>query len=112
PTIRLLVVGRCGHARVESDHPPEIEAVGNMVQVAKDLGLPGISLRPLPLLLELGRERERIVHARHVAPRARIAVPVPRATDTAPGLKAAGRESELPEPPVRVQAGKTGTYHH
>ena len=51
-----LVVARAGDARVEADVALQVEPVGDVVEVAQDLGLLGIALRPVPLLLQLLRE--------------------------------------------------------
>ena len=47
-----LVEGRRLHARVELDVAAQVEAVGDVVGVAQDLGLRGVALAPLPLLLQ------------------------------------------------------------
>ena len=52
---------------VELDVAPEVEAVGDMVDVPEDLGLGRIPLAPVPFLLELGREGVRVLEALDVA---------------------------------------------
>jgi hypothetical protein len=42
--------------RVELDVAPEIEPIRNMVRITQDLRLRGVSLRPIPVLLQLFRE--------------------------------------------------------
>src|SRR5712691_11225229 len=48
----LVVSGRCD-TRVEPDVLAEIETVGDMVGVSKDLGLRRVFFRPVPLLVQL-----------------------------------------------------------
>ena len=86
-----LVEGRRRHARRELDVAPQVEAVGDVVDVGEDLRLGGVPLAPLPLLLQLVRERVRVVHALDVAARARVAVPVPGAADAVARLEDARR---------------------
>ena len=79
---------------VELDVAAQVEAVGDVVDVAQDLRLGGVALGPVPLLLELVGERVRVVQALDVAARARVAVPVPGAADAVAGLVDARREPE------------------
>ena len=69
------------------DVAPQVEAVGDVLDVAQDLGLGRVALGPLPLLLELLGELVRVLHALDVAARARVAVPVPGAADVAARLE-------------------------
>ena len=79
-----------------------------MVRVAKDLGLRGELLGPLPFLLEFLVEGERVVEAANVAACAGVAVPVPRATDAAGSVEHTGVESEPAEAVEQVHPRKTG----
>src|SRR3981189_3218706 len=79
---------------------PQIETVGDMVGVFQDLGLRRVALAPVPLLLQLFRERIGILHALDVAARAGIAVPVPGTTD-AIALLIDPRRHALPAQPVQ-----------
>ena len=81
PGVGGLVEGHGGDAGPEADVAAQVVAVGDVVEVALDLGLGGEVLGPLPLLLELGVEAERVLEARDVAAGARVAVPVPGAAD-------------------------------
>jgi hypothetical protein len=57
----------------------EIEPVRDMVHVLEDLGLRCVSLGPVPLPLQVVRERVLIFLALHVASGARVTVPEPGA---------------------------------
>ena len=83
-----------------------------MVGVAQDLGLRRVALGPVPLLLEVGVERVRVVDALDVAAGARVAVPVPRAADTVGGLVDDGREPEPAQLVQHVQPGEPGADDH
>jgi hypothetical protein len=52
PAVRGAVERGRRDARVQLDVAPEVEAVGDVVQVAEDLRLRGVALGPLPVLLE------------------------------------------------------------
>ncbi len=95
-------------AGVELDVAAQPEAIGDVVGVAQDLGLGGVALGPVPLLLELGRERVGVVERLDVAACAGIAVPPPRATDVAGRLEATDVESEPLEAVDRVHPGEPG----
>ena len=90
----------------ERDVAPQVVAVGDVVDVAQDLGLGRVLLGPLPLLLELGVERVRVEVALHVAARARVAVPEPGAADAVAGLHDAGLEPELAQQMQLVKPGE------
>ena len=75
------------HPRIELNVAAQLEAVGDVVGVTQDLRLRRIALGPNPLLLQLLRELVRILHALNVAACARVAVPIPGATDAASGLE-------------------------
>src|SRR5258705_5238950 len=66
-----------------------------MIDVAQDLRLRAVTLRPPPVLLQLVGERIGILQAFDVATAARIAVPEPRAADAARGLVGADLQAEL-----------------
>ena len=91
--------------------PAKIEAVGDMVGIGEDFGLRRVFLRPVPLLVQFLRERERILHALDVAARARIAVPVPGAADAAAGLEHPRRKAEPAQPMQHVHPGKARADH-
>ena len=106
PAFGSLVEGRCNHACVEHDLPPQIEAIRDMVGIAKDFGLRRIFLRPAPFLVQLFREREGILQAFDIAARAWIAVPVPGAANAAAGLEHLCRKAEPSQTMQHVHAGK------
>src|SRR5438105_1226355 len=80
-----------------------------MVRVAEDFRLRGKQLAPLPVLLQLLRKAERILHALDIASGAGIAVPVPGSANAAPRLEAAHDKTELLQAMQQVETGKAGT---
>src|SRR5262249_45445241 len=102
---------RC-NAGVESDIAPQVEAVGNVVGIGEDFRLGRVFLRPVPFLIQLLRKGKRVLHAFDVATRAGIAIPVPGATDAAPGLKNARREAEPAQSMQHIHAGESGADNH
>ena len=109
PAAALLVEHRGGDRRFELDVLAQVEPIGDVLEVAEELGLARIALTPRPLLLKLVRERVGVVDALDVAACARIAVPVPGAADSRCRLEDARAHSELPEAIERVQAGEACT---
>src|SRR6266446_6485211 len=79
-----------------------------MVRVAENFRLRGKQLAPLPVLLQLLREAERILHALDVAARAGIAVPVPSAAHAAARLKGAHGKTKLAQAMQQIKAGEAG----
>ena len=84
---RVLVEDRIGDAGAECDVRSQVESVGDVVQVAKDLRLGGVLLAPVPVLLKLLVKGVRVVHAFDIASRAGVAVPVPDSADAVRGLE-------------------------
>ena len=99
--------------RVEQlDVASKIEAIGDVVEVPLDFGLLRVPTRPLPLLRQLRGERVAVVVALGVAPRAGIAVPVPRAADTVAGLEDADAQVQVVAELVeRVETGEPRADH-
>src|SRR5260370_41143302 len=85
--MRFLVEPGLGDLGLELDVAAEVEAIGDVVGIAQDLGLGGVALRPFPFLLQLGRELVGILDAFDVAACAGIAVPIPGAADALAGLE-------------------------
>src|SRR5262249_13554256 len=101
---------RCD-AGVEHDLAAQVEAIGDVVGVSENFRLRRIFFRPVPFLVQLFRERERVLQALDVAAGSGIAIPVPRSADAAAGLVDPCGESELPQSMQHVQAGKTRADH-
>src|SRR5882762_8101234 len=109
PTRACLVENRGMDACVEGDQTAEVKPLGDMVRVAENFRLRGQQLAPLPVLLQLLREAERILHALDIAAGAGIAIPVPGAADAAPRLEGAHVKTELAQAMQQVKAGEAGT---
>src|SRR3546814_14679906 len=77
-----------------SEAAAQVEAVGDELEVAQDLGLLGVARRPVPLVEQDLGERVAVVEALRVAPGSGIAVPVPRAARAAPRFDADDVEAE------------------
>ena len=97
------------HACVELEVAPQVELVGDVLEVAQCLRLRREAFAPLPLLEEFVGERVPVRVALGVEPRAGIAVPVPRTADVAAGLEAADRQAELTQPVELVEPGDAGS---
>ena len=92
-----------GHAGVELDIAPQVEPVGNMVDIAQDLRLGAVALRPGPLLLQIVVEGIGIFQALDVAARAGIAVPEPGAADARTSLEHPHGKPQPAKPMQRVE---------
>ena len=101
--LALVVVGAL-HPGVEFDVAAQVEAVGDMVNVAQDFRLRRVALAPAPFLLEFGREAIGIVVAFDVAARTGIAVVVPHPTDVAVALEHDRAQTHAAERVQRAQA--------
>src|SRR4030095_7801276 len=112
PGMRSLVEGGLGDARLELDVAAQVEAVGDMVGVAQDLGLGGVALGPFPFLLQLGGELVGVLHALDIAARAGVAIPVPGAAHTLAGLEDPDLETFQPQPVQHVHAAEAGADDH
>ena len=110
PGVGGLVEGHGGDAGLEADVAAQVVAVGDVVEVALDLGLGGEVLAPLPLLLELRVEPERVLEARDVAARAGVAVPVPGAAHARRPLEHHHAEAALAQHLQGVEAGHAGPH--
>ena len=99
---------RAEHPGLKTDVAPQVEAIGDMVGVAQDLGLRREAFAPLPLLLQVVRELVRVLHALDVTARARVAVPVPGAADAGTGLEDPCPQTQAAGPLQHVQASEAG----
>ena len=96
-------------ARLEADIALQAEPVGHVVEIAPDLGMPGIALGPLPLAQHLLGERVAISVALGVAAGAGITVPIPGAANAIAGLQHLHRQSQPVAQAVQlVEAGEAG----
>ncbi|PAV67832.1 hypothetical protein WR25_02702 [Diploscapter pachys] len=111
PAPRRLVEPRLDHAGRQADVSAQVEAVGDMVDIAEDFGLSGVALAPAPFLLQLGREAIGIVVAFDVAASAGILIVIPDAAD-AIGRFQHNRRHTLPAQCVeRPEAAESGANH-
>ena len=106
-------------SNVRESHPrrgphvaAQVEAVRDVFEVTQNLGLGGVLFGPLPLLLQLRGERERIEHALDVAARSGVAVAVPRAPDTGLGLQRHRPQAGLAQLVKGVEPGHARPHHH
>jgi hypothetical protein len=95
---------------VERDRVTQVEAVGDVLDVAKDLGLGGIALGPIPFALKVLVEAEGVLERGHVAAGARIAVPVPGAANARSSLDHPSGEPERADRVQHVEPGEPGSH--
>ena len=107
-----LVIAGTGHAGAELDVAPQVELVGDIIQIPQDLRLPGIAARPLPFEQDLLREGEAVVVAFGITARAGVAVPEPGAAHAVGHLDHPGAEAKLAQLEQHVEAGEPGTDDH
>ena len=80
---------------IELHVAPEVELVGDVLEIAQVLGLAGEALLPVPLLEQVVGERVPIGDALRIEAGPRIAVPVPGAADVGAGLDHGGPDAQL-----------------
>src|SRR5262245_39561887 len=113
PAVRAFVVIGADDARVEEDVAPEIEAVGNVVEVSPDLRVRGIALAPAPLPLQVRAKRVAVGVALRVAARAGVAIPVPGSAHAAACFQDPHRKAEpVTQADKLVEAGKPRAHDH
>ena len=109
PEICAVVKRSRGNAAVEAYAASQIEPVGDMLKITPDLGSLGIALAPVPLLHQIRVERIAVGVAFGIAPGARIAIPVPCASDPGSGFQHPDGKTELvAELMQEIKAGGTG----
>jgi hypothetical protein len=111
PGARDSVEMRAVHPRVQLDVRPQLVAVGHVVEIAQQLRLRGIPLRPAPFLLEVVVERVRVVHALDVAPGPRVPVVKPGPADPGPGLEQPDGVPRSEKAVEHVETAEAGAHH-
>ncbi|MHC2404108.1 hypothetical protein ACVMGC_008652 [Bradyrhizobium barranii subsp. barranii] len=111
PALSRFVPFGFGDLGLEADVAAQIVAVGNEAEIAQDLGLGRVFLRPGPGVIELRIESVAVVDGLDIAAGAGIAVPVPRAADIAGFLEGDRREAGLAQAMEKIKAGKSGADH-
>src|SRR5439155_14753164 len=93
---------------LELDVAPQVELVGDMVQIALGLGLAGEVLLPVPLVQQFLGKRVAVGPAFRIKTCARIAVPVPGAADAGAALEHPHLQAEFAQLVGLVEAGDAG----
>ena len=104
-----LIPMRGRHARVEADVAVQVEALGDVFQIAQDFRLCGIAFGPDPVRFQFAGERIAVFHTRDVAACARVAVPVPSAADAARRFDDFRVEAERAQFVQQIQPAEAGT---
>ena len=111
PQICLAVEDGFFDPSVELDVAAQVEAVGDVVDVAQDFGLGAVTFGPMPFLLQIIREGLRVFQTFNVTAAARIAVPIPGAANPIAGLERAQFETEFAQAIDRVEPTDAGSYN-
>ena len=110
PPIGGLVENRLGDPSVKADVTLEVKSIRHVVRVGEDFWLWRILLRPVPLLIERLVKRVGVLHALDIAPRPRVAIPIPCAAYAAARFEYPTGESELAQRVQHVEAAKPGSH--
>ena len=110
PSGRGVVVVGGGDAGVELHPVAQREPVRHEPRVLQELRLGCVALAPIPLALDLVRERVLVGEALDVAAGAGVAVPVPGPTDVRTGLDHLGAEPQLPHAVQHVDASEPSPH--
>ena len=111
PTGGFFVILGAADAGIQLDVLPEIELVGNVVDVTQHLGLRGVTLAPAPFLLEFFGKHVGVVVALHIAARTGILVVVPDAADVVAGFQHDRGQPHLAQRVQRAQPCEAGPDH-
>src|SRR6476469_4514474 len=85
PASCVLTIVSSGYASVELDVPAQVELVGDIVEVPLVVGLGRKVFAPIPLVEQLLGERIAVSPAFGIEAGARVAIPIPGATNPAGG---------------------------
>ncbi len=88
------------HPGRQLNAPAQVEAIGQVIEIAFDLGLLGVLAGPLPFLCEVGVERKTVVEALAVTARA--------GTGSSTRSRRLRRRFRRPEPPCPSRCGTCG----
>ena len=102
-TRRLVPPGR-RHASVKANIAPEVEAIGDVIDVGEDLGLRGVLLAPVPLLFEVSVEGIGVVERSDIASGPWVPVPPPRPANVIGGLNPNGAQPQCSQAVVHIEA--------
>ena len=107
PVVGFAVEQRGHHTGVQLHIAAQVEAIGNVVDVAQDFWLGAVAFRPFPHLLQVVGEGIGVLEAFDVAARAGIAVPEPGAANVRPGLESAHAQAHAAQAVDGVQPGQS-----
>jgi hypothetical protein len=110
PVPRLVVPQR-GDAGAELDVAAQAEAARDVPQVAEDLRLGGVPLRPPPLGQQIAGKGVTVIDALDVTPGTGVAVPEPRAPDVGAALEDPCAQPKPAQPMEHVQSREPGAHH-
>src|SRR6202040_1665017 len=109
PEEEIWLSKRSGHAAVEPNVAPQVELVGDIIQIPLVFGLTREVLLPVPFLEQLLGKGIAVGPAFGIEAGAGIAVPVPGAADAGAGFEHPHRQAELAQLVELVEAGHAGT---
>src|SRR5580704_5696080 len=95
PASAGFLVMRRGHRGVELNVAPEVEPVGDVVQIPLGFRLAGEMFLPVPIVEQVLGKRVAVGPTFGVEPGAWVAVPIPGASDTGTGLEDPCRHAEF-----------------
>ncbi len=108
PASAVFLVMRRGHCGFELDVAPEVELVGDVVQIPFGFRLAGEMLLPVPFVEQFLRKGVAVGPTFGVKPGAGITVPVPGAADTGAGLEHPRRQAKFAQAVELIEAGNPG----
>ena len=109
PTSAVFLVMRRGHCGFELDVAPEVELVGNVVQIPFGFRLAGKMLLPVPFVEQFLRKGISVRPTFGVKPGAGITVPVPGTADAGASLEHPRRQAKFAQAVELIKAGDPGT---
>ena len=110
PAVREFIEIGAYDSRFEFHVPAQIKFIDDVIDVAQDLGLGRITLRPGPFTLNFVRERIGVSHALDIAAQTRIAIPIPGAARPRACFDDLRLEPQSAQPLEHVNPGESGTH--
>ena len=108
PASAVFLVMRRGHCGFELDVAPEVELVGDVVQIPFGFRLASEMLLPVPFVEQFLRKGVSVGPTFGVKPGAGITVPEPGTADTGAGLEHPRRQAKFAQAVELIEAGNPG----
>ena len=112
PEIMVFIEYGTDNTGIELDVFAQVESINHMIGVIQNICLIGVFVFPLPFLLQGLVKAVGVLQARNITPRARIAVPIPSAANSAGRLINSGFKAFVTQVLKRINTREARTDNH